>query len=166
MLNILKNHKYLIATIFISIIAIYLTFQHNISLIIDCGREAYYPQDILNGKVLYKDLFNIYGPFAYLFNAFLYKIFGINLNVLCFAGAFCALGIICGIFLLAKLLINDKFAFNLSMFAIVIGLVPVYIFNYIFPYAFAMTYGLFAFIFSLLFLLYYVNSKSNIRMDK
>ena len=162
MFNILKSHKYFISTLFISIIAIYITFQHNIGLIIDCGREVYYPQEILNGKVLYKDLFNIYGPFSYLFNAFLYKIFGINLNVICISGAVCAVGIVCGIFLLAKLLLNDNFAFNLSMLTISVGLIPVYIFNYIFPYAFAMTYGLCAFIFSLLFLLYYVNSKSNI----
>ena len=157
MLNILHKYKYLIGLIFVAIIAICMTYAHNIGLIIDCGREAYYPQEILNGKVLYKDLFNIYGPFAYLFNAFLYKIFGINLKILSIAGSCCALGIITGIFLLTKKLFNDKLAFVIGFFAVIIGITSVYVFNYVFPYAFAMTYGLCAFIFSLLFLLYYIN---------
>ena len=75
MIKFLEKNKYLISIIFLTIIAIWITYAHNIHPIIDCGREVYYPQEILNGKVLYKDLFNIYGPFAYLFNAFLYKIF-------------------------------------------------------------------------------------------
>ena len=162
MLNILHKYKYLIGLIFVAIIAICMTYAHNIGLIIDCGREAYYPQEILNGKVLYKDLFNIYGPFAYLFNAFLYKIFGINLKILSIAGSCCALGIITGIFLLTKKLFNDKLAFVIGFFAVIIGITSVYVFNYVFPYAFAMTYGLCAFIFSLLFLLYYINTNKKV----
>ncbi len=162
MINIIKKHKYLIGLICLAIWAICITYIHNIGLIIDCGREAYYPQEILNGKVLYKELFNIYSPFAYLFNALLYKIFGINIKVLSISGAFCALGIISGIFLLAKTFLKDKFAFSIGIFAIVIGIIPVHVFNYVFPYAFSMTYGLCAFIFSLLFLIYYINSKSNL----
>lgn len=162
MLNILNRYKYVLLTIFLAITAICITFYHNIGLIIDCGREAYYPQEILNGKVLYKDLFNIYAPFAYLFNAFLYKIFGINLSVLCISGACCAFGIVAGIFLLTKELFNDKLAFYNSFFAIITGITSVYVFNYVFPYAFGMTYGFCAFIFSLLFLIYYINFERHV----
>lgn len=162
MINIFQKYKYYLLTILLSLLVVIITFQHNVGLIIDCGREVYYPQEILNGKVLYKDLFNIYSPFAYLFNAFLFKIFGINLSVLCVAGSVCALGIISGIFLLTKKILNDQIAFAISCLAIVIGLVPTYIFNYTFPYAFAMTYGLCAFLFSLLFLINYINSRNNI----
>ena len=162
MIKFFKNHKYLIGIIFLSILAILLTFRHNIGLIIDCGREAYYPQEILNGKLLYRDLFNIYGPFAYLFNALLYKFFGVNLNVLCLFGSFCAIGIICGIFLIAKYFMNEKFAFYISFFSIIVGIVPVHVFNYAFPYAFSMTYGLCAFIFSLLSLIYFINTNSKL----
>jgi len=161
MINILKKYKYIITLILLAFSGIMLVFQHNIGLIIDCGRESYYPQEILNGKVLYKDLFNIYAPFSYLFNAFLYKIFGINLNVLSIAGCFCAIGIIAGIFLLIKLFFNEKIAFYISLLAISVGIIPVYVFNYVFPYSFGITYGLFGFIFSLLSLIYYINSNKN-----
>ena len=161
MINNLKKYKYFWGIIFFALAAILLVFRHNIGLIIDCGREVYYPQEILNGKILYKDLFNIYAPFAYLFNAFLYRIFGVNLNVLIISGCFCALGIISGIFLLAKTFLNDKFAFGISFLSISVGIIPVHVFNYVFPYAFSMTYGLCSFIFSLLFLVYYINLKSN-----
>lgn len=162
MINFLKKNIYFFGILLFAVLAVVITFQHNIGLIIDCGREAYYPQEILNGKVLYKDLFTIYAPFAYLFNAFLYKIFGINLNVLCAAGSVCAISIIAGIFLITEKLLNSKIAFCISIFAIVIGIFPVHVFNYVFPYAFSMTYGLAAFVFSLLFLICYINKKSNI----
>ncbi len=162
MLNFLNKNKYFFGLLFSAILVICATFHHNIGLIIDCGREAYYPQEILNGKVLYKDLFNIYGPFAYLFNAFLYKIFGNNLSTLCFAGFACALGIITTLFLITKKFLNDRLAGCLCFLTIVIGLMPVYIFNYVFPYAFAMTYGLLGFLISLLFLIYFIEKKSNL----
>ena len=162
MINIFKKYKYEFLIFILTVFAVFITFQHNIGLIIDCGREVYYPQEILNGKVLYKDLFNIYSPFAYLFNAFLFKIFGINLNVLAIAGSVCAIGIILGIFLLTKKLFNEQMALSIAIFAISIGIIPVYIFNYVFPYAFSMTYGLFGFLFSLLFLVNYINNKNNV----
>ena len=161
MINFLRKYRYFIFLLSLVFIAIILVFQRNIGLIIDCGREAYYPQEILNGKVLYKDLFNIYAPFSYLFNAFLYKIFGVNLNVLCVSGSFCALGIVAGIYLLIKLFFNEKTAFYVNLLTISIGIIPVYVFNYIFPYSFGITYGLFGFLFSLLFLIYYVNTHNN-----
>lgn len=161
MIKFFKKHNYFLLTIFLSVLFVIITFEHNIGLIVDCGREVYYPQEILNGKVLYKDLFNIYAPFSYLFNAFLFKIFGINLKVLCIAGSFCAVGIISTIFLLTKKILNEQIAFSISILAISIGLIPLYLFNYIFPYAFAMTYGLFGFLVSLLFLINYINSKKN-----
>lgn len=162
MMNFWNKNKYFFALLLVTLTAICVTFQHNIGLIIDCGREVYYPQEILNGKILYKDLFNIYGPFAYLFNAFLYKVFGNNLSTLCFAGSACAIGIITTLFFIAKKFLNDSLAGCLCFLTVAIGLMPVYVFNYIFPYAFAVTYGLLGFLISLLFLIYYIEKKSNL----
>src|SRR5574344_1546883 len=53
----------------------------------DCGREAYFPLEVLKGKVLYKDIFDNYGPFSYQFNAVLYYLMGVSLNTLRMAGA-------------------------------------------------------------------------------
>ena len=115
---------------------------------------------MLNGKVLYKDLFNIYGPFSYLFNALLYKIFGNNLNTLYMAGSVCALGIISTIFFIAKRFLSTSFGFYLSCFALAIGVVPVYVFNYVYPYSFGMTYGLLACLVSMLAFTQFADKKN------
>ena len=51
--------KYLIAIWILLIIAIISTYAHHGHLILDCGREVYYPTQVLLGKVLYKDIFNM-----------------------------------------------------------------------------------------------------------
>ena len=38
-------------------------------IIYDCFREAVVPQALLDGKVLYRDITNLYPPLAYQFNA-------------------------------------------------------------------------------------------------
>lgn len=157
MTNFKSCLKYLIPLWLLTLTVIILTFSHHGELIIDCGREAYYPQEILNGKILYKDLFNIYGPFAYLFNAFLYKIIDIHLNTLNIAGSICAFFIISTIFFIAKRFLTDSFAFSISCLCIAIGIVPVYLFNYVFPYSFGMTYGFLSFLISLLFLISFID---------
>jgi hypothetical protein len=49
---------------------------------IDNGRELYVPAEILKGKMLFRDLWYMYGPLAPYLKALLFKIFGVNLNVL------------------------------------------------------------------------------------
>ena len=67
-------------------IALFIFCGHYGNILSDIGREIYYPERILSGDILYKDIFDIYGPFAYLYNALLYKIFSPNLAVLYFSG--------------------------------------------------------------------------------
>lgn len=55
----------------------------------DCFREAIIPQAILDGKVLYRDILNLYPPFAYQLNAVWFKIFGCRLSVLYMVGIIC-----------------------------------------------------------------------------
>ena len=75
------KHKPLIMLWLLCIIALIIFTGHYTNLLFDVGREVYYPERILEGKVLYKDLFVIYGPFSYLWNALLYKIFSVNLGI-------------------------------------------------------------------------------------
>ena len=49
---------------------------------IDSGRELYVPAEILKGKLLFRDLWYMYGPLAPYVKAFLFWIFGVKLNVL------------------------------------------------------------------------------------
>ena len=45
--------------------------------LVDVGRETYIPWQMLEGKLLYKDLYNVYGPLGYQINALIFLIFGV-----------------------------------------------------------------------------------------
>lgn len=139
----------------ISILAIILTYAHHGHLLIDCGREVYYPAQILSGKILYKDIFNIYGPFSYMFNTLLFKIFGINLNVLYIMGCFCSLAIVTLIYTISRRFLSEFLSFSISIFTISIGILNLNVFNFIFPYSYGMLYGLVSFLISVWFLFKY-----------
>jgi Dolichyl-phosphate-mannose-protein mannosyltransferase len=67
------------------------------NLTIDCGREMYVPVALLKGKMLYRDVWYLYGPLAPYFNSLLFRVFGVHLAVLYWAGSLSAL--FSGIFL-------------------------------------------------------------------
>lgn len=153
--------KYLILLLVISILAITTAYGHYGHLLIDCGREAYYPTQILLGKVLYKDIFNIYGPFSYMLNAFLFKIFAVNLNVLYIAGSCCAVSIVCLIYLIAKDFLPRLLSFAIAFLTISVGLTNTHLFNFVFPYSYGILYGLTAFLMSFWCLIKYRKSPTN-----
>ena len=94
--------KYLIVLWLLCIAGLMFFVGNYAGILIDFGREVYYPEQILNGKILYKDLFNIYGPFAYQINAILYKIFGAKLSTLYGVGCVCSILTVSGIFMLSR----------------------------------------------------------------
>jgi hypothetical protein len=153
--NIKNFDKYLIILWILCGTALLLYAGHYTEVLIDYGREVYYPQRVLEGGVLYKDLLNIYGPFSYQFNAVLYKVFGINLKSLYISGGICSMLLISGIYLTAKHFLSDFLSFSLAFFAIIAGVMSPNIMNFTFPYSWAMLYGTTFFTFSFLFLLKY-----------
>lgn len=155
MKKISKDLKYLFIIWITLILSVFFTYAHHGGLIIDCGREAYYPTQILSGSVLYKDIFNIYGPFSYLFNAFLFKIFGINLNVLYFAGIFSAFLISTMFYKISRHFLGGFISLSIAIFVVMTGVLSTYLSNFIFPYSYAMLYGLASFLLSFFFLLKY-----------
>lgn len=155
----IKN-KPLIILWLLCIAALIIFMGHYSNILFDVGRETYYPQRILEGKVLYKDLFNIYGPFSYLWNAFLYKIFGINLRALYISGAICSLAIVSGVYLIAKRFLNTSLSFAIGLFTIVTGVCANHLFNYTFPYSWAMLYGTVGFLYSVYFLIKYKDNEN------
>src|ERR1700692_3831338 len=62
------------------------------NLTIDSGHEMYVPALLAEGKQLYRDVWYMYGPIAPYFNSYLYRLFGVQLNVLYWAGSLSALG--------------------------------------------------------------------------
>ncbi len=161
MKKFLKENLCLIILLLLSITLITLFLGHYKNIILDVGREVYYPQRILEGKVLYKDLFVIYGPFAYLFNAFLYKIFGIKLSTLYFSGICTSLLLVTGFYLVAKKFLSEFLSISVGIFAAVIGISGVSLFNYTFPYSWDILYGMTAFTYSVLFLLKFLKEQKN-----
>lgn len=149
------DFKYLILLWIILILAIILTYAHQGHLLIDCGREVYYPTQILLGKVLYKDIFNIYGPLSYMFNAFLFKLFGINLNTLYLSGYVCSLVIITLIYKISAKFLPEFLSFAIGIYTISIGILTLNLFNFVFPYSYGMLYGLVAFLVSIWLLFKY-----------
>ena len=152
MKEILIKNKYFIILWIVCIVALATSLGHYSGILIDFGREVYYPERILQGDVLYKDLFNIYGPLAYQINAGLYKIFGAKLSTLYGAGAVCSLLKVSGVYLLANRYMSKLLSFSLGLFTIAVGVTTTSIFNFHFPYSWAVLYGLIAFIYSLYFI--------------
>jgi hypothetical protein len=58
----------------------------------DCGREMYVPTVLSEGKTLYRDVWYLYGPLAPYWNSLLFRMFGLHLSVLYWAGSLSALG--------------------------------------------------------------------------
>src|SRR5260221_14691922 len=58
------------------------TWGHWGDFAVDSGRELYVPAEILKGKMLFRDLWYMYGPLVPYVKAFLFRIFGVQLTVL------------------------------------------------------------------------------------
>ena len=112
------------------------------NLFIDFGREVSVPYAIINGEVFYKDIFNLYAPLSYLFNAFILKLFNQNLQTFISTGIVCTYLILCGLYVICR-----KFLNKIISCLIVISVISVCAFvpqvtNYITPYSYAMIFGL------------------------
>lgn len=129
------------------VVAAALTWRKWPDVLIDYGTQLYIPWRILNGSVLYRDLFYFGGgPLAQYFNALLFKIFGVSFSTLIAANIIFTAGIV--------LLIYRRFwAAADAWTATIIGTGVVIIFafaeftpignyNYITPYSYEATYGL------------------------
>ena len=130
--------------------------------IIDCGRTAYVPSEILGGKVLYKDIGEIMAPFSAQFNALLYALFGENLNTLYGAGLVNSFIIIVTVFLISKNFTTKPVSWAIAFITTAVCVFNYYIFNFIFPYTHSMTYALSAFLLSVLFCVYYFKTSKSV----
>lgn len=121
--------------------------------IVDCFRNAYVPDEIMAGNILYKDVYFFYGPLIVYFHALLFKIFGINLQVLYTSGIIVSFIIINTIYYLSRQLLKPFLSCIFgSMFLILVVFRPG-IFQYIFPYSYEALYGLLFLLFILVCLI-------------
>jgi len=120
------------------------------SVTVDSGREIYVAAALAQGKMLYRDVWYLYGPGAPYLNAFLFRIFGVNITVIYLAGALAGLAVALTLFRCALYLASLPVAFALG-YVILIQSFGSGIFNYPLPYSYASVYGSVA---ACLFLLY------------
>ena len=136
-------------------VALFIFCGHYSNILIDIGREVYYPQQIIEGNALYKDLYCINPPFAYLWNALLYKIFSPNLWVIYMSGIISSFAIVSGVYLISRKFLSEFLSLSVGLFTIVCGVCAPHLFNYTLPYNLGMLYGFVAVIYSLLALIKY-----------
>ena len=151
-LKINKNLLYIMLLTIVTLISFFVMYGKLGCFIIDCGREAFFPMQINEGGVLYKNMINIYGPFSYMFNALLYKLMGTNLNTLYIAGLIAGYTIIISVYTLARNFISENVGFILGLLTVAVGIFSTNVFNFIFPYSYGMLYGTAFCLLSLIFL--------------
>jgi hypothetical protein len=110
---------------------------------IDNGRELYVPAEILKGKLLFRDIWYMYGPLAPYVKALLFRIFGVHLMVLYLFGLALTIGTALVTFEIAR-----KFQLGVvgsavpALFFLVEAYYP-FIRNFVFPYSYAASLGAF-----------------------
>jgi hypothetical protein len=131
----------LLALAILFLVMLVVTWQRWTQPIIDHGREMHVPVRILEGDRLYVDIMYHYGPFAAYFNALLYYLFGIHLNVLHASGLVCAVLILGMIYWLARRLMPAWEAALATSLVLITCALSGFLGNFIQPYAYAALYG-------------------------
>ena len=127
------------------------------SVTIDCGRELYVAAALAEGKMLYRDVWYLYGPGAPYLNSWLFRTFGVHLNVAYLGGSLAGLIAMLALFRCALYFAPLSVAFAIG-YIVLIQSFGGGIFNYPLPYAYASVYGSVA---ACLFLLYAIRSAFN-----
>lgn len=140
-MKILKNNWQLILFNIVILLTFIIGYGHFGDIMVDSFREAYIPSEVIKGQVLYKNIFTIYAPFSYLFNALLFKIFGVHLSVLYLAGLFSTFGILNLVFAIANRFMNKTYSLSIILFIISVSVLSPNVFNFYFPYSYGILYG-------------------------
>lgn len=149
--------------ILLIILALCATFTINLfgDILTDSGTEAYYPELIAKGKVLYKDLFYIYSPLALQINATLYSIFGFKLEVLRGAAFFSAAAIFLCLYGISRTFFSPEKSFFILLPLMFFCCFESHLCSYLFPYVFAIQYSFLFFLISVFSLLHYLKGKNS-----
>jgi hypothetical protein len=131
-------------------------------VLVDFGTQLYIPWRILNGAVLYRDLFYFAGgPLSQYFNALLFKIFGVSFSTLIFANLLLTAAMI---FVIYRRFLAAADAWTATLIGV--GVVFVFAFaeftpygnyNYITPYSEEAFHGLVLSVFAIALLCDWVN---------
>lgn len=110
------------------------------NLTIDSGHEMYIPALLAQGKMLYRDVWFNFGPLAPYFNSYLFRLFGIHLSVLYWAGSLAALGGAVFLYVAGMELSAWPIGWTAGAVMLIEGFQPS-LFCFPLPYSFAALYG-------------------------
>ena len=119
---------------------VYFTWAAWGNLTIDSGHEMYIPALLAQGKVLYRDVWYPYGPAAPYFNSYLFRLFGVKLNVLYWAGSLAALGSAIFLYLAGMRLFSWHVGWTAGAVLLLQAFEPS-LFCFPLPYSFSTVYG-------------------------
>jgi hypothetical protein len=132
-------------------------------LIIDTSRELYLPVQILEGKILYRDIYYEYGPFPPYFMAAVYNIFGIHINSLIGAGIAITASMCFFIYKVSRFFLERTISCLVVLNFLFVFAFGNYqpgnegIFNFILPYSSASTFFILFVIIALFFFLKFIS---------
>jgi hypothetical protein len=130
----------LLALITIWAASLYVTWATWGSLTVDSGREMYVATVLSEGKMLYRDVWFLNGPAAPYLNGFLFRLFGVHLNVLYWAGSLSALGSAIFLYLTGMRLSSWLAGFSAGAVLLLEAFHPT-IFSFPLPYSYSAVYG-------------------------
>jgi hypothetical protein len=110
------------------------------NLTIDSGHEMYIPALLAQGKLLYRDIWYMYGPAAPYFNSYLFRLFGPRLDVLYWAGCLSALGSAIFLYLTGLRISAPVLGWTAGAVVVMQAFQPS-LFCFPLPYSFAAVYG-------------------------
>lgn len=161
MILMLKKEKLnIIILSFLFLILSFVTFLKQGVPIVDFGREVYIPSQMVQGEVLFKDIFNIFGPLSYQINALAFKLFGTNISVLNILGLINSYIILIFTYFLSRKFLNDKISFAISLFILTGGIFKIGLFNYNLPYSYATLYALSSVLISVYFFISFFENRN------
>lgn len=149
----------LVALVALWAVRIYSTWSAWGDLTVDSGHEMYVPALLAEGKMLYRDTWFMYGPASPYINGYLFRIFGVHLNVLYWAGCLSALGSAIFLYLAGMRLSSWVIGWTAAAVVLIEAFHPS-LFCFPLPYSFAAVYGCLAACFFVWLLLNSVESGS------
>jgi hypothetical protein len=130
----------LVALVALWALRVYSTWSAWGDLTVDSGHEMYVPALLAEGKVLYRDTWFMYGPASPYINGYLFRIFGVHLNVLYWAGCLSALGSAIFLYLAGMRLSSWLIGWTAAAVVLIEAFHPS-LFCFPLPYSFAAVYG-------------------------
>lgn len=115
-------------------------------LIVDVGREMYVPLELSKGKMLYRDIFYLYGPFSAYFNAFLFKTLGTHIYSLIASGIITTMLVSILIYKISRFFLNTLFSTLAVLTFLFVFAFGQYVYlgnyNFIIPYSYPAIHGI------------------------